>query len=228
MSIDFKPYFEMYEALVAKVDNAFERVRQAHLEEVRCHLGCSDCCHAIFDLSLMEAMYINARFFESVPEGRRVDLLDKANRIDRHLARIKREAAKSVADGEDESTVLEQLAEIRVPCPLLSDEGRCELYAFRPITCRLYGIPTAIDGRGHTCGLSGFEQGKSYPTVYLDLIHAQLQEISAIFLRDVGSRNIRLADLLVPLSMSLLTTYDEAYLGLDDDNASDDAKGGAS
>ena len=218
----------MYEALVAKVDNVFERVRQAHSEEVRCHLGCSDCCHAIFDLSLIEAMYIQIRFVESLPEARQAALLEKANRIDRHLARIKREAAKSVADGEEEATVLERLAEIRVPCPLLSDEGRCELYVFRPITCRLYGIPTAIDGCGHTCGLSGFEQGKSYPTVYLDLIHAQLQEISAIFLRDIGSHNIKLADLLVPVSMSLLTSYDEAYLGLDDGNAGDDAEGGAS
>ena len=228
MSIDFKPYFEMYEALVGKVDRAFERVRQAHPNEVRCHLGCSDCCHAIFDISLIEAMYINARFYEKLPETGRAELLEKANRIDRQLARIKREAAKSVSDGTDEAMVLERLAEIRVPCPLLSDEGRCELYAFRPITCRLYGIPTAIDGRGHTCGLSGFEQGKSYPTVYLDLIHAQLQEISAIFLRDIGSPNIKLADLLVPLSMSLLTTYDEVYMGVDDDSTGDDANGGAS
>ena len=228
MKIDMKPYFEQYEALVAKVDTAFERVRERYPQEVCCRLGCSDCCHALFDLSLIEAMYIHTRFFEKMTEDQKTAVLEKANRIDRQLARIKRDAAKSLAEGTPEATVLERLAEMRVPCPLLNEEGQCELYASRPITCRLYGVPTAIDGRGHTCGRSGFEPGKSYPTVYLDLIHARLQEISATLLRDAGSPNIKLADLLVPLSMALLTNYDDAYLGLESKSAEDEDKGNRS
>ncbi len=227
MKTDLNPYFEMYEALVAKVDAAFERVKAAYPDEVRCRLGCSDCCLALFDLSLIESIYIHTRFSETLTEAQQAALLDKANRVDRQLARIKRDAAKAVAEGENETTVLERLGEMRVACPLLNDEGQCALYAYRPITCRLYGIPTAIDGSGHTCGLSGFEPGNSYPTVYLDLIHARLQEISATLLRDIGSRNIKLVDLLVPLSMALLTSYDDAYLGIDEETTEDKAKGDA-
>ena len=224
MKIDLTPYFEQYEALVAKADAAFERVRADYPECVRCRQECADCCYAIFDLSLIEALYINHRFTETMAEDERVALLEKANRTDRQLVRIKREAARAAADGQDEASVLAHLAELRVRCPLLNDRGLCDLYAYRPITCRLYGIPTAIDGRGYTCGLSGFEPGQSYPTVYLDMIHARLQEISAGLLRDIRSRNIKLADLLVPLSMALIETYDDRYLGVDDEQADAERK----
>jgi Fe-S-cluster containining protein len=212
--MDLTRYFEAYEALVQKADAAFEKVKEAFPECVRCHRECADCCYALFDLSLIEALYINHHFRENFQGEARDALLEKANRTDRQLARIKRDAARALEAGRDETEVLEALASERVRCPLLNDEKLCELYPYRPITCRLYGIPTAIGGRGYTCGLSGFEPGKSYPTVHLDQIQASLQEISATLLRDIGSRHIKLVDLLVPLSMALLTEYDDAYLGV--------------
>ncbi|MEE4608381.1 MAG: YkgJ family cysteine cluster protein [Desulfobacteraceae bacterium] len=214
--MDLTTYFEAYEALVRKADAAFEQVKEAFPECVRCHRECADCCHALFDLSLIEALYINHHFQQTFRGGAREALLEKANRVDRQLARIKREAAKALEAGKNEADVLEDLASTRVRCPLLNDDNLCDLYPYRPVTCRLYGIPTAIGGRGYTCGLSGFEPGKSYPTVHLDLIQAKLQEISASLLRDIRSRHIKLADLLVPLSMALLTAYDDAYLGVDE------------
>jgi Fe-S-cluster containining protein len=214
--MDLTTYFQAYEALVQKADAAFERVKEAFPDCVRCHRECADCCYALFDLSLVEAMYINRRFFEFFQGGERDALLEKANRADRQLVRIKRDAAKALEAGREEAEVLEELARNRVRCPLLNDDNLCALYAYRPITCRLYGIPTAIAGRGYTCGLSGFEPGKPYPTVQLDQIQSKLQEISASLLRDIRSRHIKLADLLVPLSMALLTEYNDAYLGVDD------------
>jgi len=212
--MDLTTYFEAYEALVKKADAAFEQVREAFPQCVRCRRECADCCYALFDLSLIEALYINHHFRETFHGAAREALLEKANRTDRRLARIKRDAAKALKAGRDEEEVLEELAGERVRCPLLNDENLCDLYPYRPITCRLYGIPTAIGGKGYTCGLSGFEPGKPYPTVQLDQIQARLQEISATLLRDIRSRHIKLADLLVPLSMALLTDYDDAYLGV--------------
>jgi len=214
--MDFTSYFQTYEALVAKADAAFTRVRNEFPECVKCHQECSDCCYALFDLSLIEALYINHRFTEKFRGSARDALVEKANRTDRTLARIKRDAAKALESGQSEDAVLEALAEERVRCPLLNDDNLCDLYPYRPITCRLYGIPTAIGGRGYTCGLSGFTPGQAYPTVNLDTIQARLQEISATLLRDIQSRHIKLADLLVPLSMALLTEYDDAYLGIGD------------
>jgi Fe-S-cluster containining protein len=214
MDFDFTPYFEKYEKLVAAADAAFDRVKQAHADCVKCVKGCADCCHALFDLTLIEALYINHRFKQKCLGGGQAELEEKANRADRQLAKIKRRAHQEFLAGKPEAEILADLARERVRCPLLNTEDLCDLYDHRPLTCRFYGIPTAIGGKGHTCGLSGFKPGEKYPTVNLDAIHARLQELSAELVRDLQSRFIKLADILLPLSTVLITNYDEIYLGL--------------
>ena len=44
------------------IDEAFARVREEFPEEVRCGQGCDDCCHAVFDVSLVEALGVLAMF----------------------------------------------------------------------------------------------------------------------------------------------------------------------
>jgi Fe-S-cluster containining protein len=221
MEFDLEPYFAKYEKLVEASDSAFDRVKQAHAECVKCTEGCADCCHAVFDLTLIEALYINHRFKEKFKGEERAELEDKANRTDRLMAKIKRRAQEELVAGRSEEEILTGLAKERVRCPLLNSKDLCELYDYRPLTCRFYGIPTAIGGSGHTCGLSGFKEGETYPTVNLETIHAKLQEISAELVRDLKSRYVKLADMLVPLSSALLTEYNEIYFGLKEAPADD-------
>jgi Fe-S-cluster containining protein len=214
MDFDFTPYFEKYEKLVVASDAAFDRVKQAHAECVQCKEGCADCCHALFDLTLIEALYLNHRFKQKFQGTPKADLEEKANRSERQLVKIKRKAHQDLMAGKTETEILTDLARERVRCPLLNTQDLCDLYDHRPLTCRFYGIPTAIGGEGHTCGLSGFKEGEKYPTVNLDAIHARLQEISAELVRDLQSRFVKLADILVPLSTALITDYDDIYFGL--------------
>ena len=215
--MDLTPYFKKYEALVAAADAAFERVKQAHADCVKCAETCADCCFALFDLTLIEALYIQHRFNEKFKGSRKVEFLEKANRADRRIYKIKRKAYQELQTGRNEGEILAEMAFERVRCPLLSEKDLCELYEYRPLTCRFYGIPTAIGGAGHTCGKSGFERGEAYPTVNLDAVHAKLQEISAELLRDIKSKNVKLADLLVPLSSAIVMDFDEVYLGIADE-----------
>jgi Fe-S-cluster containining protein len=214
MDFDFTPYFEKYEALVSNADAAFERVKQAHAECVKCKEKCTDCCYALFDLTLIEALYINHKFNQKITGSERAKLLEKANAADRRVHKLKRQAYKDLQAGKSEKEILADLARERIRCPLLNETDLCDLYENRPLTCRFYGIPTAIGGEGHTCGKSGFEKGEQYPTVNLDIVHSQLQQISAQLIRDLKSRYPKLSDMLVPLSMTLLTTYDDDYLGV--------------
>jgi Fe-S-cluster containining protein len=217
--------FKKYEALVKQVDDVFERVRLEYEDCVKCKLECSDCCHALFDLSLVEALYVNRQFIETVAEERKNDILDKANKVDRDIYRRKRKAFKAVETGEkSEEQVLLEMAAERVRCPLLNQKDLCDLYPYRPITCRLYGIPTAINGRGHTCGLSEFNEGTSYPTVNLDAIHAKLHELSQEIVVLLKSKHVKMGDMLMPLSMALLTVFDETYLGLKTEEAPSEEK----
>ena len=210
-----EPVFKKYEALVGQIDQVFEDVRRQHPEAVKCKLECADCCHALFDLSLVEALYINRKFLSEALEARREAIIEEADRTDRQIYQLKRKAFKAVKAGEkaEEQVLLEMAAE-RVRCPLLNDENKCDLYPYRPVTCRLYGIPTAIGGRGHTCGLSGFKEGVSYPTVNLDSINAKLRELSQEIVAVLRSTHVKMGDVLMPLSMALLTVFDETYLGL--------------
>jgi Fe-S-cluster containining protein len=214
MSVDLTSYFGKYEALVAQADGVFDRVKNAHADCVKCEEKCADCCFALFDLTLIEALYIHHKFNEKYQGSEKAEILEKSNRADRRIYKIKREAYKELQAGKNEGEILAAMAFERVRCPLLNEKELCDLYEYRPITCRFYGVPTAIGGAGHTCGKSGFTQGEKYPTVNLDAVHSQLQQISAELLRDIQSKNVKLADLLVPLSSAVILDFDDVFLGI--------------
>lgn len=214
MELDFTPFFNKYKELSKMADSVFEQISKKYPECIKCKEKCSDCCNALFDLSLIEALYINYHF-NIIFKGKEKDrLIEKANSADREIHKIKKLAYKDLEAGKDENEILAQIAEKRVRCPFLNKNDMCVLYDYRPITCRLYGIPTSIGGVGHTCGISGFVEGKQYSTVNLDIIHRKLYEISAEFVKAIKSKYIKMADLLVPLSMALLTEYNDEFLGI--------------
>ena len=147
-----------FQDLLAAADKAFAEVQNRHEKEVRCGKGCDDCCHAVFDVSMVEAVKLLQHFRELEP-GEQKNVLSAAQ--------------KALAAWVELIRSKTDLSVSRIRCPLLNEEGRCLCYEARPINCRTYGIPTVIGGVGHVCGLSGFEQGVSYPTVKFE----QLQEI---------------------------------------------------
>jgi Fe-S-cluster containining protein len=209
-----KPFFEQYEALSASVERAFETVKNQYPECVKCKPLCSDCCYALFDLTLIEALYINGKFLEKFSGETLEILMERCNRIDRTLYKLKKSAFKAAESGKEETEILQDMAETRVRCPMLNDAQMCEIYEFRPLTCKLYGIPTAIGGQGYTCGLSAFEKGEKYPTANLDSIQNRLLALSAEAAVAIRSRYLRMGEMLVPLSMALATVYDDDYLGI--------------
>ncbi len=214
MEFDLEELFAEYEELLQQAETVFETVKKENKAEVRCEVGCADCCHALFDLTLIEALYINSHFHRLLKDEEKAVFLDNANRSDRETHIIKKKAYKDLQAGKPEKEILQEMAEKRIRCPLLQEENQCRLYSYRPTTCRFYGIPTAIGGEAHTCGLSGFIRGKKYPTVALDKIQQRLYSLSARAAKRINSKFDGLADMLVPLSMALLATYDKEYLGV--------------
>jgi Fe-S-cluster containining protein len=215
MPVTFAPFFEKYQALLAEVDAVFAKVGKACPEAVTCAEGCSDCCHALFDISLVEALYLNAAFNERFPKGlSRERILDLADASDRAHYKLKRKAVKAGEKGVSTETILADLARERIRCPLLGDDDRCLLYDCRPVTCRLYGVPMEIGGKAHSCGKSGFTPGGAYPTVKVEILQDRLFALSGELAAGIGSTFPLLADMLVPVSMALLTEYTPEYLGV--------------
>lgn len=214
MNLNFTDFFKRYEAIVALSDDLFDKIKENHPEFVKCKINCSDCCYALFDLSLVEALYINYKIRENLESEDRIRLEEKANKADREVFKIKKKAYDSFKSGKSEDEVLKSLAAEKNRCPLLNEKNRCDLYEFRPITCRLYGIPFSIGGIGHTCGKSGFEEGSKYPTVKMEIIHKKLYEISDDLTKHINSKYTKLAEMLMPVSMAILTEFDKDFLGI--------------
>ena len=212
--MNLEPYFEEYRKVVEQVDAAFMKIQSAYDDCVKCKVGCADCCHALFDLSLVEAMYLKSEYDRKISDALRAEIVERANIADRKTYQLKRQAHKDHHAGKSENDILQWMAEQRIRCPLLNDNDQCELYDSRPITCRLYGVPSAIGEKAHTCGLSGFKKGEAYPTVKLDAIQQRLYEISSDLADAIQSHYPKLAEMLVPLSMALLTDYTQKYLGV--------------
>ena len=150
--------------LYRAVDEAFTQVKDSFSDEVRCGQGCDDCCHAVFDVSVVEALGVLA-VFKDLDDEIRSQILENGATAESLWGKLNVDPA---AD----------LARARIRCPLLNDAGLCLCYEARPVNCRSYGIPTFINGAGHVCGFSGFEKGIDYPTINLEQVQDGLLEMS--------------------------------------------------
>ncbi len=114
-----------------------------------CRPGCSQCCHGVFRISALDA--------ERLREGLR--------QADPAVAdRIRRRVQASVAaltpgfpgdpitgelyEDEDSLEAFEDFAN-EAACPVLDPgTGTCDLYAHRPMTCRVFGPPVRTEEGG--------------------------------------------------------------------------------
>lgn len=203
------PIFQRYEALAAEADRAFGRMQEEYGTLVRCRQGCADCCHALFGLFLVEAAYLQERFRGLARKDRR-EILLRSRRAARKIGRMQEKWRARKGNSRGESGDLERE---RVRCPLLNDDLECDLYPFRPITCRVYGIPTVIHGRGHVCGMSGFGRGGSYPSFDMDRVQRELHFLSREMLTETPEGDPGKASLLVSVSGALETTPRDLITG---------------
>jgi Fe-S-cluster containining protein len=103
------------------IDDGVAPVAERHAADMQCAPGCSDCCHQTFRVSGIEGELLRAGLAE-LPPHERDDI---------------------VARAEDYAP------DTRTPCPVLSTDGRCRIYAHRPRICRKYGIPLWHPDRPH-------------------------------------------------------------------------------
>jgi len=214
MALDLKEHFVKYEALVHMVDGVFERVKKEYPKEVFCRKKCSDCCYAIFDLTLIEALYLNDKFLKKFSGIEKNSLTEIADKTDRVLVKMKRNAYREVKNGADQLEIVAKMSQERIRCPLLGKDDLCVMYEHRPITCRVYGIPTSTAGSSHICGRTNFKQGEPYPTLNMDKIYSQLQLLSVQLIKDINSEQIKMHEMLIPVSMAMITQFNEEYLGV--------------
>ncbi len=211
--MDFSKYFKQYESLVEQVDAVFEKVSNEFSDEVKCNNGCTECCFAVFDLTFIEALYLKTKFNEKFSGKIQHDIITEAGEIDRLLYKLKRDIVKKADHEKGNLEIIAKLSKAKVKCPLFSND-KCLMYEYRPIACRVSGIPSSTNGFAHICGLSAFNKGKEYPTLNMDIVYNKLYKISKQLVKDKNSKHRQMGDILAPVSMAIITDYNEEYLGL--------------
>lgn len=196
--------FHSYELLVDKADQAFLRMEQEHSECIKCERHCSDCCHAVFGLFLIEVAYLKQHFGKLDKSLMRSAFL-MGDRADADFKKIEKKLQSHENDPQMRAYVL---ARERIRCPLLDKNQDCILYPYRPITCRVYGIPTRIHGTARVCGKAGFIKGKDYPVFDLDGVYRDLYALSKELLKSSGIADLEKASFLISVSKAISTPLD--------------------
>ena len=131
--------------LIQIVDLALADTAQKSGAWLVCRPGCTQCCFGVFPISQLDGLRLRHGIAEMMASdrARAVAILDRARQaVIRLSAGFPGDATTGLL-GKDEETQ-QQFADYAndEPCPALSLEtGRCELYAHRPMTCRVFGPP---------------------------------------------------------------------------------------
>ncbi len=203
--MDFSYLLEPYDSLVQKADQGFQRMESEFPDCIKCEPHCADCCHAVFGLFLVEAVFLK-HDFDQLGQEQRMAALKWAHEADKELDVLERTLKEFEGDPQMSAY---SMAKTRIRCPLLSDDNECILYPHRPITCRVYGIPTMIRGMPRVCGKAGFKKGQSYPTFNIDAVHQELHELSKSVLEGSGGKDPEKASLLISVSKVIQTPLEE-------------------
>ena len=85
------------------------------------------------------------------------------------------------------------------------------MYGHRPVTCRVYGMPTVVGGKPHACWKGNFLKGHQYPSFNLDAMYHELYGLSKEFLDRMGQPDPETAGLLLSVSKSIATPVEELF-----------------
>jgi Fe-S-cluster containining protein len=143
--------------LVQIIDSALADTARRSGEWLVCKPGCTQCCMGVFAINQLDALRLQQGLAE-------LEVADPAR-----AAQVRKRARASIArlsqnfpgdpgtgildEGEAAEALFEEFANDE-PCPVLDPQtGMCDLYAARPLTCRVFGPPVQSEGGLGVCEL---------------------------------------------------------------------------
>ncbi len=138
--VDLSDFFNEYEGLIQEIEDAWQKVEKEGKEVVRCGRDTDQCCRHYFDLWLIECVYLMNKININLKLKERHEIIERAVTT---TCRLKEGL------GAWRGTLIDQARENvyrseDLCCPLDVD-GKCLAYDFRPVRCRLYGLPDDAD-----------------------------------------------------------------------------------
>jgi Fe-S-cluster containining protein len=143
--------------LVQIVGDALADAERRSGEWLICKPGCTPCCIGVFAIDQLDVLRLQQGLAQlQADDPHRFARVRQ--RAQESIARIGAEFPGDLATGllgdDDEAAArFEEFADFEA-CPALDPErGTCDLYQWRPITCRVFGPPVRSDGGLGVCEL---------------------------------------------------------------------------
>lgn len=144
---DASDLLQGYGALLREVDQWFASCMNLHGDLIACRSGCSACCRGIFDITLLDALYLKQGLDRLPPAGLARVASDSRARLASLSLLTPLFAEPWILNTIPEQDWDEIMPEDdETPCVLLGGDGTCLAYGHRPMTCRLNGIPLIDTG----------------------------------------------------------------------------------
>jgi len=150
-------------------DSQLVQIMDANLAEaarragplLACRLGCTQCCHGVFAIHALDAERLRAGM-QALRAENPAAAEAVAGRARAWIAEFGDRFPGDPATGRLGTTDADRAAfegfANDAPCPALDPAaGRCEVYAWRPMTCRVFGPPVRAAGEDGEEGLGHCE-----------------------------------------------------------------------
>jgi Fe-S-cluster containining protein len=154
--MDFAAHFDSADrGLVQIVDSAMAEAARRSGDWLVCRPGCTQCCIGPFAITQLDARRLRRGLAELElhdPEG----AARVRERARQSVTRISRDFPGDASTGilAEDDAAQERFAAFAndEPCPALDPQaGTCDLYAARPLTCRVFGPPARCDSGALAC-----------------------------------------------------------------------------
>jgi Fe-S-cluster containining protein len=113
-----------------------------------CRPGCTQCCHGVFAINALDAARLHAgmqALFASVPDKAEAIRTRAHAWINQYAPDFPGNSATGVLGTSDEDQARFEDFANDAPCPALNAEtGLCDIYAWRPMACRVFGPPVRV------------------------------------------------------------------------------------
>jgi Fe-S-cluster containining protein len=145
--------------LIQIVNAALADAFQKSSKWLACKPGCSQCCHGVFAINQLDAIRLRKGLAElETQDPEREARIRK--RVRDTVARLSEDypgdPVSGILDEDDTDEAAKRWNDFAnaEPCPVLDPAtGTCELYEYRPVTCRTFGPALKSDGDLGHCEL---------------------------------------------------------------------------